>query len=659
MSFQPFKPRIALAFVLMSSAAQATPDPEPKRGPIPAWVQTVAIPAPDAAQKDAPAQILVINGQTRMKGDVASTFFEMAILPQTVAGLQGNGTIALPWNIARTDMTFNRISIIRDGKTIDLLKDAKFTILHRENDLERARFDGTRTVVLPVQGLQIGDVLRIAATYDRKPDKVMRGLEELSEWEAPFNVVLLDRRLLIDNGLAMKWRVSGNAPKPTITAGATETAYHFVGTKVSATKYPVLMRDRDKTSDVQFTTYQSWANVAEPSIPLYQKARALKAGASLATEADRIALATKDPGQRMLAALRLTQERVRYVALLLGEGAYLPTDAQSTWDSKFGDCKAKSAMLLALLDRLGVKAEPMYVNATKSDALSNRFPSLATFDHVIVKARIGEATYYLDGTDYGQRTLVDVAASGLGYGLPIVAGATLEKLPGYGASIPVIENETIWDASKNVAGDVPFTVKLTLRGVKAIEARATKASAAESEKYEEYLKSLVPNISNNSLTITDQRDDDTTGEIVVSMKGKSDLDWGEYQDRKGLRFAFGNGTSKWDADFEREEGKYKDAPVKLNPAYWMRDTERLILPTIKGYRIDDDSPLDTKVAGSHIWRTIRANPDGFTAQTNFQHLSDHIDAADARAAGPIVEKVNENWAYVVAPRGMKLPKTKD
>ena len=659
MKYGRYKAQLALALVLWAPSAQAAPDPEPKRGPIPPWVEPVVIPAPDAAHKDSPAQVLLLNGQTRMKGNTESAYFEMAILPQTVAGLQGNGTLALPWNVARVDMTIHAISIAREGKTIDLLKDAKFTILHRENDLERSRLDGTRTVVLPVRGLQIGDVLRVAATYERRSDKEIGRIEDLAEWEAPFNIVRLDRRLLVDKALDVKWRVSGNAPQPVVASEGGDTSYRFVGQKMSATKFPASMRGRDKTSDIQFTTYPDWSSVAGPSVALYATARALSAGASLAAEADKIAQATSDPGKRMLAALRLTQERVRYVALLLGEGAYLPIDAQTTWDSKYGDCKAKSAMLLALLDRLGIKAEAMYVNASKGDVLADRLPSLATFDHVIVKATIGTTAYYLDGTDYGQRTLGDVAATGLGYGLPIISGARLEKLPHFVAAVPLIENETIWDASKGVTGEVPFAVTLTLRGLKAVEARATKAGAETSDKYDEYLKSIVPNINNNVLTITGQRDDEATGDIVVTMAGKADLEWGEYQERKGLRFAFGNRTSKWEAAFERDEGKYKDKPVVLNPAYWMRDTERLVLPTTKGFRIDDAAPLDLLVAGSRIWRTVRAEPTGFTAQTNFKHVSQDISAADARASGAVLEKINENWAYVVAPRSLKLPRTKD
>jgi transglutaminase-like putative cysteine protease len=651
--------RVALVVLFYSSSAHAAIDPQPKRGPIPDWVKPVTIPAPDPALKEESAQVLLLNGQTRMKGSGESSYFEMVIVPQTVAGLQGSGTLTLPWNVARTNMTINAVSIIRDGTTIDLLKDAQFTVLHRENDLERARFDGTRTVVLPVKGLQIGDVLRVAATYDQKSGQDFGAPETLSEWDAPFNAVLFDQRIMVDKALDMKWRVSGSAPQPVVTSGPTQTEYRFVSTKVKPPKYPAFMRWRDKTSDVQFTSYASWSDVAKTSVPMYAKARALDAGTSLAAEADKIARSTSDPHARMMAALRLTQERVRYVALLLGEGAYVPVDAQSTWDSKYGDCKAKSAMLLALLDRLGIKSEALYVNAAKGDVLADRLPSLATFDHVIVKAQIGVNTYFLDGTDYGQRTIGDVSASPYSYGLAISAGATLEKLPDFVATAPIVDLETVWDASKGVTGAVPFAIRLTLRGVKAVEARSTKASGVTKEKYENYLKSLIPGISNDLLTISDHRDLEGNGEIVVELKGKSDLDWGEYQDRKGLRFAFGNGTSKWNPDFERDEGKYKESRITLNPAYWMRETERLILPATKGYRIDDPTPIDTTVAGTRIWRTVKPEVNGFSAETHFKQVSADISAADSRAAKPVLEKINENWAYIVAPRSFKLPKTKD
>lgn len=649
----------SLVLLCLLSSAAAAADPDPGRGPVPAWVQPTAIPSPDPAHKDAAVQILMLASQTRFDKSGEKTFFEMVIRPQTIAGLQSSGTLAIPWNVARSDLTINAVEIRRAGKVIDLLKDAEFTVLRRENNLERSTLDGLRTVVLPTKGLQVGDDIRLAATYSRRADVKTGAPEHLDKWEAPFPVGLLTSRILVADGLDVRWRAGGRAPKPTIAKSADVTEYHFIQSKLPKAEYPSSMRAVDKDNDVQFTTYRDWGQVAAETLPLYEKARKVGPSSDLIAEADKIAAASPDPRRRMLAALRLVQERMRYVALLLGEGAYTPVNADEAWEVKFGDCKAKTATLLALLDRLGIDAAPMYTSSETSSLLGDRLPSLQTFDHVIVKAMIGDTPYYLDGTDFGQRTLADVAGSRHRYGLPIKTGATLEKIPRLPTSAPIIENTVIWDGSRGVLGDVPFTVRLVLRGVKAVEARAKKQSAETPEAFETYLKELVPGIANNSLKIVSQQDDESTGEYVIALSGAADLDWDEYQDRKGNRFAFTNSVSKWSADFERDKGDFKDVPVELNPNFWERETEVLILPTAKGYRVDDPAPIDVVIAGSKISRTVSMVENRVTAVTDFRHLEEFISAEEARKAEPELAKISANWAFVVAPRSLKVPKEKD
>jgi hypothetical protein len=436
------------------------------------------------------------------------------------------------------------------------------------------------------------------------------------------------------------------------------TEYHFTQSKLAKSEYPSLMRAVDKNSDIQFTTYRDWSQVADEALPLYDKARRIAPSSDLIAEADKIAAASTDPRRRMLAALRLVQDRMRYVALLLGESAYTPVNADEAWEAKFGDCKAKSATLLALLDRLSIAATPMYTSVDGSSLLGERLPSLQAFDHVIVKAMIGDTPYYLDGTDFGQRTLDDVAGSSHRFGLPIKAGATLEKIPRLTTSAPIVENTVTWDGSKGVLGNVPFTVRLVLRGVKAVEARSKKQTSETPEAFETYLKGLVPGIANETLHIVSQQDDELTGEFVVALDGTADLNWGEYQDRKGNRFAFNNGVSKWSADFERTKGDFKDVAVELNPNYWERETEVLIVPAAKGYRVDDPAPIDVVIAGSKISRKVSMVENQVTAVTDFRHLNEFISADEARKAEPELAKIGENWAYVVAPRSVKVPKEK-
>ncbi len=317
-----------------------------------------------------------------------------------------------------------------------------------------------------------------------------------------------------------------------------------------------------------FPAIENWSAVVTNHIPLYVKARKLKPDSALAKEADKIAAQTTDPQKRMMAALRLGQDRVRYVAMVLGEGAYRPIAADETWDARYGDCKAKSALMLALLDRLGIKAEAMYVNASTGDAIGERLPSLDVFDHVIVKATIDGKAYYLDATDFGHRIPKDVVGTSYAFGLPIASGSTLEKLPGLIATEPTQDTELEWDGSKGLTGEVAFKARLTLRGALAIRARLKKTSAEKVSDFEDFLKSYMPGIENDKLTIVSQQDNAETGEYVVQFAGKDEMGWDEYEDRKGARFPFSNTTSKWEVDFDRKEGPFMDTPVALNPAYW-------------------------------------------------------------------------------------------
>ena len=628
-------------------------DRQPGRGPMPDWVRPVPIPAPDPKRADTPLQVLKLEGQTRLGKDGEVTYFEMVVKPQTMAGLQGFSTIVLPWNVARTDLTIHAIEAIRDGTAVDLIKGQQFTILRRESKLEQSTIDGVRSVVMPVKGVEVGDTIRISATYRELPSELLTKPDDLSKWNPPFAVGSIDRRVIVPKDLAVKWRVRGRAPKPTVIETPAGTEYRFTAASVEPGKFAKNMLARDQADEIQFSGYETWSEVAGSHVSLYDSARKIAPDSALARETDKIAAQTADPHKRMMAALRLGQERVRYVAMLLGDGAYRPVRADETWEARYGDCKAKSALLLAMLDRLGIKAEPMYVNAETGDAIGERLPSLETFDHVIVKATIGGKAHYLDATDYGHRAVGDVIGSHYRFGLPIAAGATLEKLPPIVASEPTQDTELVWDGSKGLTGEVPFKARLTLRGVLAIQARLKKASAEEVKEFEDFLKGYMPGIKNDKLTIVSQQDNADTGEYIVEFTGKDEMAWDEYEDRKGVRFPFSNYTSNWDADFDRTEGPFKEARVVLNPAFWEREKETVILPSAKGFKIDDAEPIDRKVAGSHIWRTLSMEGNQVTSVTNFRHLDADISAADARNAEDEIKAINENWAYLIGPRSLK------
>lgn len=102
--------------------------------------------------------------------------------------------------------------------------------------------------------------------------------------------------------------------------------------------------------------------------------------------------------------LRAAYERVaslRYVALELGVGAFRPRTPEQVWRQRYGDCKDKANLLVALLARLGIAAEFALVN--RYDATFTDFPGWQ-FNHALARVPAAPAEgqahdLWLDTTD--------------------------------------------------------------------------------------------------------------------------------------------------------------------------------------------------------------------------------------------------------------------
>ena len=181
--------------------------------------------------------------------------------------------------------------------------------------------------------------------------------------------------------------------------------------------------------EIQLSQFQSWSEVSALMAPLYAKAATLAPGSPLLAEVETIRKASTDPKVETEMALRLVQDQVHYVFLGMNFGGYIPADADVTWSRRFGDCKGKTALLLALLHALGIEAEPALVSTAMGDGLDQRLPMLEVFDHVFVRARIGGKLYWLDGTRIGDRSLDDIPLPAFHWVLPVQsAGAQLENV---------------------------------------------------------------------------------------------------------------------------------------------------------------------------------------------------------------------------------------
>ena len=165
------------------------------------------------------------------------------------------------------------------------------------------------------------------------------------------------------------------------------------------------------------------------------------------------------------------QQNVRYIYVGLNGGNLTPAAADETWQRRYGDCKAKTVLLLALLRELGIDAQAVLVNTTgMDDGFDQRLASPNLFDHVVVRATLEGRTYWLDGT------LPAVVGPGaqpfLPYRwvLPITAqGSTLERRPWTPAARPNLVSLYEIDARTGFDKPARITSTTITRGVAGLE----------------------------------------------------------------------------------------------------------------------------------------------------------------------------------------------
>lgn len=114
-------------------------------------------------------------------------------------------------------------------------------------------------------------------------------------------------------------------------------------------------------------------------------------------EVRRLVEGVDEPRERARLVYQFVQRRTRYVSVQLGIGGWKPFDAEYVHTRQYGDCKALTNYLQALLREVGIESFPALIGADRPDLDAN-FPYNG-FNHVILFVPLGnEEPVWLEAT---------------------------------------------------------------------------------------------------------------------------------------------------------------------------------------------------------------------------------------------------------------------
>ncbi|MBB3691543.1 DUF3857 domain-containing protein [Sphingomonas sp. BK580] len=619
----------------------------------PAWV--VPAPAIDTNKLTESSPILLrLDNQQRLEGGRVWSYVDSATRAASSQQLAEIGNIKLPWQPSQGDLVIHAVEIIRGSQRIDLVKGrSPFTVLRRETELDQRMMDGMLTATLAAEGLAVGDVLRVAFSVTRSDPTLAGNVQSAAPLLAQPAPIGFGRvRLSWPETSDIRWKAyaDGVNAKP-VSAGG----YRTLDVALPLAKQPELPDDAParfrKLPLLEATSFADWSAVSKAMAPLYATDGSIAAGSPLAAEVRRIERAKSTPLERAALAVQLVQEKISYLMLGMDTGNYVPQTPAQTWERRYGDCKAKTLLLLAVLRALQIEAEPVAANLQMGDMAAERLPSLSAFNHVLVRATIDGKSYWLDGTGAGTR-LADLGDTPrLGSVLPLrPAGAALMPVLLHADARPDLTIAV--DLDDRGALDTPSIVKaaITLRGGLAEQIGTAAAQASQAQRAEMVRRLLGQQVGNGNYIDPVIRYDPAEGVAVVSATGLASTRWARRDGR--YRLVLDAAVGKLDFAPDRARAAWKSIPVALpGPASIVYRTTLHLPDGGRGFTLDGDRALPEALAGTRLKRSLVMNGDTVTIEDRIDQVGGEIEVASIPSLRAAVSQARGRLLTVLAPTG--------
>ena len=364
--------------------------------PAPAWVERVDV---DTSVRVARQNVrwgiydLLHDHQVRAGDGAESQYFRTVRSVLTPSAVQNASELELDFDPSFERLTLHDVVILRNGKRIEAMDVDEVRVIEKEDDADDRIYDGERTALIFLKDVRPGDVIDYSWSIDGE-NPLLDG-RYTGEYDLSVSVPtkLVRHRLLWPTGRPLQWR----GGDPAITTLGSEQVFVWERRDMRALDVEDQIPSwYEPWETVQVTEFASWSEVAQWADTMFQlDARSIDDVKKLVAK-----ISAENPTRdaRITAAIRFVQDEVRYLGIEMGRNSHEPHQPWETLEQRWGDCKDKTLLLVALLRELGLEAYPALVNTRLQHRLEEKLPSPFLFDHVITNVVDHGHVYWVDGT---------------------------------------------------------------------------------------------------------------------------------------------------------------------------------------------------------------------------------------------------------------------
>lgn len=497
----------------------------------PAWVERAEVDTSvDVAKENVRWGLydLLRDHQARVIGADESHYHRTARKVLSPSGVSNASELELDFDPTYQSLTVHEVTIVRNGRRIPALDFDDVRIIDKEDSASQRIYDGMRTALIFIKDVRPGDVLDYSWSIDgMNPILGGRYTDEFT-LSAHVPTRLLRHRLLWETGRPLQWR----GAEPTIlTSGDSQALIWELHDMEALDIDDATPSWFEPWRHVEVSEFASWNEVARWSHAMYRLDAA--STAAIKALAESIRAQHRDRNAQITAAIRFVQDDIRYLGIEMGRNSHEPHQPAETLEARWGDCKDKAFVLVALLRELGLQAFPALVHSNYGPKLHEKLPSPFQFDHVIAQVVDGGKTYWVDGTINDQGgNLSTIETPNYGRALVIREDTTaLTEMKTAEAGAIVVEQT--YD-TKSYDAPTTLNVVMTYTGGDADAMRSALASMSLDDYADERLNDLAkdqPKIERVSMPKIE--DDRAANRIVIREQYRiaglwSDGDWSWY-----------------------------------------------------------------------------------------------------------------------------------